>query len=117
MADLRRQLEVAQAAAAEAAGNDAKLKRQAQTVAELAAAKSKLVTTESRLAKLQDRHAVLQVRSQLGAPGQPGRAGACGRGAAAPWAAQRAAGGRQRVDALARRLPQPSSSAAPHLPK
>lgn len=62
VADLRRQLEVAQAAAAEAAGNDAKLKRQAQTVAELAAAKSKLVTTESRLAKLQDRHAVLQVR-------------------------------------------------------
>lgn len=62
VSDLRRQLEQAQAAAAEAAGNDVKLKRQAQTVAELAAFKSKLVTTESRLAKLQDRHAALQVR-------------------------------------------------------
>lgn len=64
VADLQRQLSVAQQAAAEAAGNDAKLKRQAQTVAELAAAKSKLVTTESRLAKLQDRHAALQKQYQ-----------------------------------------------------
>ena len=55
---------MAQAAATEAAGNDAKLKRQAQTVAELAAARSKLVTTESRLAKLQDRHAALQKQYQ-----------------------------------------------------
>lgn len=37
---------------------------QAQTVAELAAAKSKLVTTESRLAKLQDRHTALQQQYQ-----------------------------------------------------
>lgn len=64
MADLRRQLAEAQAQAAELAGADAKLKRQAQTVAELAAAKSKLLTTESRLAKLQDRHAALQQQYQ-----------------------------------------------------
>ncbi len=64
VADLQQRLDVAQAAATEAAGNDAKLKRQAQTVAELAAARSKLVTTESRLAKLQDRHSALQKQYQ-----------------------------------------------------
>lgn len=64
VADLQRQLEQAQAQAAELAIADSKLKRQAQTVAELAAAQSKLLTTESRLAKLQDRHAALQQQYQ-----------------------------------------------------